>query len=67
MADSNINGNLPDFPDSAPLLREEDLSNQKGENGGGGVVGRIPGNIFKLVALFDLNLAGNKMTGKIPS
>ena len=36
MADSNINGNLPDFPDSAPLLREVDLLNQKGANGGGG-------------------------------
>jgi len=35
----------------------------------GGVVGKIPGNIFKFVALFDLNLAGNKLTltGKISS
>jgi hypothetical protein len=35
MANNNIDGNLPDFPDSSPLLRELDLSNQRGANGGG--------------------------------
>jgi hypothetical protein len=31
MANNNIDGNLPDFPDSSPLLREIDLSNQRGQ------------------------------------
>ncbi len=29
MSDNDIDGNLPDFPGSTPLLRELDLSNQK--------------------------------------
>jgi len=65
MADNSIEGNLPDFPNSAPLLRELDLSNQKSANGEG-LNGTIAKDIFKLVDLSALNLAGNSLTGEIP-
>ena len=65
MADNNIEGNLPDFPNSAPLLRELDLSNQKSANGEG-LNGTITEDIYKLVDLSALNLAGNSLTGEIP-
>ena len=66
MSDNDIDGNLPDFPGSAPLLRELDLSNQKRANGGG-LNGTIWTDIFKLVDLSVLNLAGNNLTGEIPT
>jgi Leucine-rich repeat (LRR) protein len=66
MSDNDIDGSLPDFPGSAPLLRELDLSNQKRANGGG-LNGTIWTDIFKLVDLSVLNLAGNNLTGEIPT
>jgi hypothetical protein len=66
MADNEVNGNLPDFPTSTPLLRELDLSNQKRANGGG-LIGTIWTDIFKLVDLLVLNLAGNSLSREIPT
>lgn len=65
-ADNNIVGTLPNFSDSSPLLRELDLSNQRGSSGEG-LTGTIPEDIFKLVGLSTLNLAGNNLYGVIPS
>jgi Leucine-rich repeat (LRR) protein len=66
MADNDVNGNLPDFPTSTPLLRELDLSNQKRANGGG-LIGTIWADIFKLIDLLVLNLAGNNLSREIPT
>jgi Leucine-rich repeat (LRR) protein len=65
MANNRIEGTLPDFPNYVPSLRELDLSNQKGANWGG-LNGTISMDIFKLVDLFALNLAGNSFEGGIP-
>jgi Leucine-rich repeat (LRR) protein len=66
MSDNVMEGTLPNFPGTASLIREIDLSNQKQANGGG-FTGTIWTDIFKLVDLSVLNLAGNDLTGKIPS
>ncbi len=66
MSDNSVDGYLPDFPGSAPLLREIDLSNQKRANGGG-LVGTIWTEVFRLVDLTVLNLAGNSLSGEIPT
>jgi len=50
-----------------PMLRELDLSNQKRANTGGGLSGTIPMDIYKLVDLSALNLAGNIFSGEIPT
>lgn len=66
MANNRINGYLPDFPNDVPLLRELDLSNQKGVANVDGLNGTISSDVFKLVDLHALNLAGNSLTGEIP-
>jgi hypothetical protein len=67
MANNRINGYLPDFPNDVPLLRELDLSNQKGVVANvDGLSGTISPDVFKLVDLHVLNLAGNSLTGEIP-
>ena len=66
MANNRINGYLPDFPNDVPLLRELDLSNQKGVANVDGLSGTISSDVFKLVDLHALNLAGNSLTGEIP-
>ena len=66
MANNRINGYLPDFPNDVPLLRDLDLSNQKGVANVDGLSGTISSDVFKLVELNSLNLAGNSLTGGIP-
>ena len=66
MANNRINGTLPDFPNYVPLLRELDMSNQKGAANRDGLSGTISVDVFKLVDLHALNLAGNSLTGEIP-
>jgi Leucine-rich repeat (LRR) protein len=61
----NIEGTLPDFPGSSPLLTKLDLSNQKGDNRLG-LNGTISMDIFKLTDLTMLNLSGNSLSGAIP-
>jgi Leucine-rich repeat (LRR) protein len=65
MANNRIEGTLPNFPNYVPSLRELDLSNQKGANWGG-LSGAISVDVYKLVDLLALNLAGNSLTGEIP-
>ncbi|KAL3817140.1 hypothetical protein ACHAXA_009041 [Cyclostephanos tholiformis] len=65
ISDNDIGGNLPNFPGTASLIREIDLSNQK-RSYGGGLTGTIWTDIFKLVDLSVLNLADNNLTGEIP-
>ncbi len=66
MSDNSVNDYLPDFPGYAPLQREIDLSNQKRANGGG-FVGTIWAEIFRLIDLTILNLAGNSLSEEIPT
>lgn len=66
MANNRIIGTIPDFPNDVPLLRELDLSNQKGVANVNGLSGTISSDVFKLVDLHALNLAGNSLTGEIP-
>jgi Leucine-rich repeat (LRR) protein len=66
IANNHIDGTLPDLSGSAPLLRELDLSNQKGEDRWG-LNGTISTEIFKLIDLTVLNLAGNNLSGEIPA
>ena len=66
MSKNDMDGSLPDFPGTASLIREIDLSNQRRANGGG-LTGTIWTDVFKLVDLSVLNLAGNNLTGEIPS
>lgn len=65
IAKNNIDGTLPNFPKYTLHLRELDLSDQKGTNGGG-LSGMIPIDIYKLVGLSTLNLANNNLSGDIP-
>jgi hypothetical protein len=65
MSDNDMHGSLPDFPGTASLIREIDLSNQRQANGEG-FLGTIWTDVFKLVDLSVLNLAGNNLTGEIP-
>jgi Leucine-rich repeat (LRR) protein len=67
MANNKIEGTIPYFPEYAPLLQELDLSNQKRANTAEGLSGTILMDIYKLIDLSSLNLAGNMLTGEIPT
>ena len=65
MGNNFLSGDLPDFPNSNPLLNKLDLSNQKSFETGG-LTGTISLDVFKLSDLTKLDLSRNSLRGPIP-
>lgn len=60
MANNNVSGPLPNFPDTSPKLEHVSLANNR-------LSGTIHDTFWKLADLSVLDLSGNKLSGGIPS